>query len=474
VSRKLVAYLVAVDAVALLLLGLSLPHELRTYWPHYVGWTVISLLSELLWLKTLSGEATASMASTANVATLMLWGRGSGMWIAALSTLLANIFFQRKPWERATFNAAQAVITMWATAWLWRMLGGPEIGLVAEKQLTLGFVGVIRLVVLMVPLFVCYLTLNRALVNVAVAWSSERRYLQVWKQDWLYADRILSDLALFFLCPLIVLSYGSAGYAGIGLFFIPLYMIFESQRRYLELRNAQDMMIHRERMAAMGEMAAEIGHELRNQLVAISGRAQMLIKDAERETYANANRHAQIILEQSRRMEMLSRGLMDSFRPELKFERLDINVLIQRSVEFVRTQNKFDTVDWDMKLGAPLPSVRADPAQLQQVLLNLFVNAADAMGENGNSHKRISVSSEVDERHRSVRMVVTDTGPGIPAKNLLKVFEPSFTTKKDGHGFGLSTSYRIVANHGGTIAAETVPGAGARFTIVLPIEGPSA
>jgi hypothetical protein len=63
VSRKLVAYLVAVDAVALLLLGLSLPHELRTYWPHYVGWTVISLLSELLWLKTLSGEATASMAS---------------------------------------------------------------------------------------------------------------------------------------------------------------------------------------------------------------------------------------------------------------------------------------------------------------------------------------------------------------------------------------------------------------------------
>jgi two-component system sensor histidine kinase HydH len=118
--------------------------------------------------------------------------------------------------------------------------------------------------------------------------------------------------------------------------------------------------------------------------------------------------------------------------------------------------------------------VRADPAQLQQVLLNLFVNAADAMGENGNSHKRISVSSEVDERHRSVRMVVTDTGPGIPAKNLLKVFEPSFTTKKDGHGFGLSTSYRIVANHGGTIAAETVPGAGARFTIVLPIEGPSA
>jgi len=473
VSRKLVAFLVVVDATALLLLGLNLPHELGAYWPHYLGWTVISLLSELLWLKTLSGEATASMASTANLATLMLWGRGPGMWIAGLSTLLANIFFQRKPWVRATFNAAQAVLTMAATAWLWRVLGGPARGVVSEKQLTLGFVGILQLVVLMIPLFICYMMTNRALVNVAVAWSSERRYLQVWKQDWLYADRILSDLALFFLCPLIMLSYGAAGYAGIGLFFIPLYMIFESQRRYLELRNAQDMMIHRERMAAMGEMAAEIGHELRNQLVAISGRAQMLIKDAERETYANANRHAQIILEQARRMETLSRGLMDSFRPELKFERLDVNVLIQRSVEFVRTQNKFDAVDWDMKLGGPLPSVRADPAQLQQVLLNLFINAADAMGENG-AHKQISVVSEHDERNRRVRMVVTDTGPGIPAKNLLKIFEPSFTTKKEGHGFGLSTSYRIVANHGGTIAAETVPGSGARFTIVLPIEGPTA
>jgi signal transduction histidine kinase len=326
----------------------------------------------------------------------------------------------------------------------------------------------------MAALFVCYMAINRALVTVAVAWSSERRYFQVWRQDWLYMDRILSDLALFFLSPLMVISYGAVGYAGAGLFLLPIYMVFESQRRFLELRNAQDMMVHRERMAAMGEMAAEIGHELRNQLVAISGRAQMLIKDAERETYVNANRHAQIILEQARRMETLSRGLMDSFRPELKFERLDVNVLVQRSVEFVRAQNKFDTVDWDMKLGGALPGVRADPAQLQQVLLNLFINAADAMGENGTQHKQIAVSSDVDDKGKSVRIVVTDSGPGIPNKNLLKIFEPSFTTKPEGHGFGLSTSYRIVANHGGAITAESPTGGGARFVIVLPVEGPSS
>jgi signal transduction histidine kinase len=110
-------------------------------------------------------------------------------------------------------------------------------------------------------------------------------------------------------------------------------MTFESQKRYVELRNAQNLLIHNERMAAKGEMAAEIGHELRNQLAAISGRAQMILRDGERQVYANLARHAQIILEQSKRMETLSKGLMDFSSAELKIERVDVNALAQRSME---------------------------------------------------------------------------------------------------------------------------------------------
>jgi signal transduction histidine kinase len=93
-------------------------------------------------------------------------------------------------------------------------------------------------------------------------------------------------------------------------------------------------------MAAKGEMAAEIGHELRNQLVAIVGRAQLLIRDSEREQYGSVGRHSQIILEQARRVEAMSKGLMDFSRAELKVERVDLNALVQRSVEFVRPQNR--------------------------------------------------------------------------------------------------------------------------------------
>ena len=222
-------------------------------------------------------------------------------------------------------------------------------------------------------------------------------------------------------------------------------------------------------------MAAEIGPELRNQLAAISGRAQMILKEVERGGPLEPKRHAEIILEQSRRMEALSKGLMDFSRAELTIERVDVNALIQRTIEFVRGQNRFDAVEWEVGLAERLPELRADPGQLQQVLLNLFMNAADAMQEKVRVGRRaIFVSSEADERAGVARVIVRDTGTGIPASNLPRIFEPHFTTKREGHGFGLSTSYRIITNHGGKILVESPVGQGATFTIVLPLHGPGA
>jgi signal transduction histidine kinase len=110
-----------------------------------------------------------------------------------------------------------------------------------------------------------------------------------------------------------------------------------------------------------------------------------------------------------------------------------------------------------------------DPAQLQQVLLNLFSNAADALGESGRTDPRITVRTRV-VRGGEAELTVEDNGPGIPEEALTKLFEPAFTTKPDGHGFGLSTTYRIVRNHGGTIIAENAPREGARFTLVFPLQ----
>jgi signal transduction histidine kinase len=148
---------------------------------------------------------------------------------------------------------------------------------------------------------------------------------------------------------------------------------------------------------------------------------------------------------------------------------------VNRSIEFVRAQNRYDAIEWELNLCEPAPELRADPGQLQQVLLNLFMNAADAMNADGNGRRKvIGVSSESDTRARELRLVVTDTGPGIPASNLARIFEPHFTTKPHGHGFGLSTSYRIITNHGGRVVAESPPGSGARFTVTLPQHGPGS
>jgi signal transduction histidine kinase len=478
-SLRLRIYLAIVGIAAAIVLAVLAPQVFGPdtghppHW-HYAVWVAICIVSESLWLTTLSGSGTVTMASTAGLATAMLWGQGAATWIVAVSTLLAELFVLRKPWVRSLFNASQATLTMFLAGGIFGLLGGPIGGLESLTRLPTGELTAARLLLPTLGLFVIYLLVNRALVAVAVSWSTERPYLRVLRQDWFYTERLLEDAAAFLMSPLMVVTFESIGYAGAVLFYAPLKLLNESHRRYLELRTAQQQIIHTERMAAKGEMAAEVGHELRNQLVAISGRAQMLLKDADREQFANVARHAQIVLEQARRMEALSKGLMDFSRAELTIERVDMNALVHRSIEFVRTQNRFDGVEWELKLCEPTVELRADPGQLQQVLLNLFMNAADAMNEHSNGRKVIEVTSERGDRGRELKLVVTDTGTGITASNLAKIFEPHFTTKPSGHGFGLPTSYRIIVNHGGRIEAASPPGQGARFTITLPIHGAGA
>jgi signal transduction histidine kinase len=471
-SLRLRLYVAAVVAAGAMLLWTHVPPEAERLLGHYVAWAVIALVSESLWLATLSGTGTVSMASTAGLATALLWGQAPAIWIGALTTVLADLAVQRKTWYRALFNGGQTAITQWIACAAFGALGGPLAGIRSLDPLPAGDLAALRLALPTLALFVVYLLVNRALVATAIAWSTERPYRRVLREDWFYTERLLQDGAAFMLSPLMVVSFLATGYAGVVLFFAPLYIFNEATRRFLELKRAQDQMIHTERMAAKGEMAAEVGHELRNQLVAISGRAQMLVKDADREVFDNVQRYAQVILEQTHRMERLSKGLMDFSGAELKMERVDFNELVRRSIEFVRAQNRFDGVSWDVRLVEPLPELRIDPGQIQQVLLNLFMNAADAMVDAGVARKAITVETAHDERARQVKVVVTDTGPGIPASNLAKIFEPHFTTKPTGHGFGLSTSYRIVSNHGGRIVAESPAGEGARFTLTLPLHGP--
>lgn len=473
-SNRLRIYVTLVTIAAAVLLVLHLPSQRSPDWLHYTLWALLCLGAELLWLPTMSREATVSMASTVNLATLMLWGQGPAMVAVGASTLVASLLFQKKPWVRAIFNTAQIIITMWVTGAAVMMLGARPDGLGPLGRLALSDAAALRLGGIMVVAFIAYATVNRCLVTVAVAWSTDRPFLRALREDWMFRERFNNDLALFFLAPLMVFAYGTVGYLGLLLFYAPLQMTYETYKRYLELRDAQNQMIHQERMAATGEMASGIAHNLNNQMTPLAGRAQMLARDVQRGLYDNLERHAEVILEQSKELEKITKALQDFSNTKIMVERLDLNALVLKSIDFVRPQKRFDSVEWEMRLAPNVPELRADRGQIQQVLINLFVNAADAMAANNGTRKNILIVSEYDERRKEVRLQVQDTGAGIPPEVLPRIFEPRFTTKAAGHGFGLSTSYRIVVNHGGRMVAVSPPGRGAQFTVTLPLHGPGS
>ncbi len=472
-SRRLRLYVAATVLAAAALLAVGWPERFATDWGHYVAWVVICLVSETMWSNTLSGTATWSLSATAGLSSAVLWGNGAGIWISALSTLVADLFVLRKPLVRVAFNAGQISVATWLGALLFELLGGraalPVIsggGLLDRTQATS----------LMLPFFglmVGYFVVNRAMVALAVAWSGDRGWRQVLLEDWLYMARIEVDAASFLLTPLMVISFTTVGYPGVLLFYAPLFMLFQSDRRFIELKRAEDINLRNARFAAKGELAAGIGHELNNQLVAISARAQMLLKDSEKQSFDNAPRHAQIILEQSKRMGVLAKGLMDYTRNKVNVEPMDLNGMLTSTIEFVKSDKRFRGVEWDVQLDPGLPQLRADVGQIQGVFINLFVNAADAMGTQ-ETRRAIAVRTKLGERTQAAEIDVQDTGPGIKREHLGRMFEFMFTTKPEGHGFGLSTSHRTIENHGGHITVDSEPGQGARFHIELPLSGPGS
>jgi two-component system NtrC family sensor kinase len=148
----------------------------------------------------------------------------------------------------------------------------------------------------------------------------------------------------------------------------------------------------------------------------------------------------------------------------------DVNELLDRCVELLSHQPLFHDVEFRRELSADLPLILGDPGQVQQVLTNLIINAANAMSGKG----RLTITSSFDAAADEVGLRFADSGPGIAPEIMDKIFEPFFTTKRpgEGTGLGLSVAYGIVQQHGGKIEAANAPQGGAVFTVTLPLESP--
>ncbi|HLB25742.1 MAG TPA: ATP-binding protein [Nitrospirota bacterium] len=235
-----------------------------------------------------------------------------------------------------------------------------------------------------------------------------------------------------------------------------------------ELKVLQKELIRSERMAAVGELAAGLSHEIDNPIGVILGFAELLLEDMPQDDPRRED--VTTILEESKRCKRIVRGLLDFSRPPvLGVAPTDVNDVIRRTVEAAFSQRLFKKVKVKMDLAQGTPEVMADPDRLKQVFMNLMINAAQSMPEGGDVHVRSAYHPEEE----AVKVSVKDSGPGIPADNIGRVFDPFFTTKKpgEGTGLGLAICVRLLEEQGGSIAALSEPGQGATFIVTLPIKG---
>ena len=444
-------------------------------WQQLAIWSFVCVMAELLWLETLTGQGTVSMASTFNLAVIFLIGWEKSLWVIGASTLFANLAIQKKEWFKALFNTSQSALSTALAGVIFLATGGvtllPSADASGAQQIA-AFLTRFNDARLIVPFLAAGLTYhfaNTFLVSGVISLASRGRLLPTWRQNYGYSEEIVSSLALLFLSPLVVLSFGSVSFLGIVLFFVPLVFVRDASMRYVQLKKAQDVLIRTERMVAKGEMAAEIGHELNNYLAAISGRAQMMLMLAPIDGDPKLRKCAEVIYENTSNMATLTAGLMSAAHKETQKRSANLNDMINKTIEFVKPQNKFNNIRFELDLDAAVPPGQLDPAQIQQVLLNLFSNAADALQECDVAEKKIHVMTHHEPDRGQIIMSVSDNGPGMSAEVAARVFEPTFTTKEKGHGFGLSASYRIIENHAGRIQVDSRPGDGATFTVQLPL-----
>ncbi len=243
----------------------------------------------------------------------------------------------------------------------------------------------------------------------------------------------------------------------------------EVQRKTTEIVRAQDQLINAEKLASLGRMAAGVAHEINNPLTGIITFAHLMLKRTPPEKKDDIEDLA-VIIQQAERCSKIIKGLLGFSRKAVAEKRsVSINELIENTLTMVKNQTKFYNIIFDIRLDRSLPEIVVDPNQIQQVFLNLLLNAADALEEKGT----ITIASRVivERNSRLIELEFTDTGPGIPEEILGKIFEPFYTTKPTGKGtgLGLAVSYGIIRKHGGQIFVKTAPGKGASFFIRLPM-----
>ncbi len=239
-------------------------------------------------------------------------------------------------------------------------------------------------------------------------------------------------------------------------------------RDVTELRSWEGRLLQSERLTAMGRVAGEIAHEINNPLGGILLYANLIKEDIPEDSSVRPN--LEKIIKLATRCRIIAKGLLSFGSPSSRtFAPVDLNQTIKEMFSMVEDHRILRDVKVKMDLASDLPHLMGDKGQIEQVVLNLIINAGEAMHGIG----ELSIETQYLKERKMVQLRVIDSGPGIPEEIQSRIFEPFFTTKRHGRGtgLGLSITLGIVQRHGGKISVESVPGKGACFEVFLPVSG---
>jgi two-component system NtrC family sensor kinase len=234
------------------------------------------------------------------------------------------------------------------------------------------------------------------------------------------------------------------------------------------IADLEAQLAHSARLVAVGQLAASLAHEINNPLTSILGYAHQVRKAVADDS--PIARDVDVIISQAQRIYHMTSHLLDFSRPEPDpASSCEIHHVLDQALELLGYRMKDIEVkrEYDQRVS----SIPASASQLEQVFLNLFLNAIQAMPRGGNLTIRTSLLHGDESDH--VRIAISDTGWGIPPEHMNRIFQPFFTTKNNGGtGLGLHISRSIIHSHGGSIAAESTMGVGSTFTVLLPLGSP--
>lgn len=244
-------------------------------------------------------------------------------------------------------------------------------------------------------------------------------------------------------------------------------LLDETRRAYGRLKELQDETIQLEKMATRGEISAEIGHELNNFLGVVAGNVSLLEVHLNKQNYDKLDKYLTTVTTTIEKMKTFTSNLMDLRPISSAKEVIFFDRILSEVVDYLEPQKRFRNVQIEFPDELESMPFMADVTQIQQLLYNLFNNAADAT--EGCDQRRITVTSDLQPHLESFQFAIRDTGKGFDSEFLARAFHEKFTTKKTGHGFGLVVCKRIIDNHGGSLEVESAPGDGTCISIAFPL-----